>query len=447
MKKNFFLWKNFSLLGIRTLPMALDRSVLQIASMLVILLLSQIDQNVLAQFSLVLSAAAIFFSLVTSIQLGIQREFARFIAQDKNQQASKLFWATLFWVTLLSLMLGIFAIFVFSPFSRIPQEDFRNETYKGFYLIMTCVPLVAWTTTLSCFFEVLGGAQMIIKIRIFQVVLQVGLVSLVMIKIVTFPFLSLLQNVVGAYIISDFTILAIMIGSGFKGGMWKRISFLKPDFHSAFLALKRGVPMMGGICVQRYTLFLLTSYVSHLGSSSSASLAIINSISFFFHLPLLGWSHAMALEIFQAQERKNKREVNEILFVGHLGAVVILGITLFFFLWFKNPLLGLFNTNPEILSSLYSLSFSFPFFIFLTGVLVFILEILRGYGDNMVSQGMLASILLLGYVAFRYLFGDSLSFSEEILCFNLARLMTLLLLFGRFFFLKLKGLTQSFPSS
>jgi len=386
----------------QSLGIAVNRNILQIASIFITALLGLSNELVLTQFSLALSYAAIFFIVVSFIQLGVQPELSQFYAQKNYKALLRLFDVTLAFILCLSVLL-VFKLWISSnPFSE-SDASLKLEAFNALRILATSLPFVGLLTTITYFLESIGESNKVTKLRIVQFFLQVSFVSLTLwVKPEQYNWInaSAVCWVAGTYVLSDI----LMFIAGLALFFSKKISFkdhslIKNDqlmTNEIKKIIKFGLPVMLGIVGQKTIFYICTSYCSTLGIWQTFAFTVMNSIVLLLQIPLMGLSNLLTIKISFLRGEKKFFELKELTkkYINlYVAEGLIIALVLFFF---YSQIIKLFTTDNAILLNMFMLKPYIILFFVMNLMLTFNMGALRGFSDNFIPQIIILSALTCG---------------------------------------------------
>jgi Na+-driven multidrug efflux pump len=141
------------------------------------------DTATLAQFSLSLSFAAIFFVALSGLQTGVQNEIAMCLSSGDQVRLSQIFWLSLMIGIVAGVLLSILINIASGPFYAVGDSLLSSGATQSLNIITLSFPLVSTIIILCSYLEVSHRPKMVAKIRMTQTIVQVLLV-LVMLFVV-----------------------------------------------------------------------------------------------------------------------------------------------------------------------------------------------------------------------------------------------------------------------
>ncbi|OJV96795.1 MAG: hypothetical protein BGO43_00805 [Gammaproteobacteria bacterium 39-13] len=399
---------------VQSLQIAINRSATQIASIIITAMLGLESTEILAEFSISLSFAAILFVLVTTIQMGIQAEFGRRFAQKNFTSLASIFSSVTIVVFMLSCILAGAIWLLPNPFSNTASYELAENAYSALKILAFSLPLVGLLTTITFFLESIEKIKEVARLRIAQIFIQIGLIFIVIVGknlgFVNYELTS--KNIALAYVFSDVVMLltgAYLLLINIKKEKLqcfvidKRILIA---LNSLLDVIKLGFPVMFGMIGQRFIFYLYLNFAAKLGAVQASAFAIINSYIFFCQIPLLGLAHLMTIKISQARGEKNSSKLSDISFKYsklYFIEIIIIG-SLFFVL--QPYLLQTFTKDEQVLQSLSALQWIACLYFLMNVALTYSMSALRGYSDTLIPQIILISLLSLGISVCYFLFSD-----------------------------------------
>ena len=393
----------------QSLGIAVNRNILQIASIVITALLGLDNELVLAQFSLALSYAAIFFIIVSFIQLGLQPELSKFYAQKNYKGLLRLFYVTLICIFCLSVLLVLKLWISPNPFSQ-SDINLKSQAFNALRILAISLPFVGLLTTITYFLESTGESNKVTKLRIMQFFLQITLVSLTLwIKPEQYSGLdtSTVCWVASAYVLSDI----MMFGIGLILLLSQRINlkryFLIKDNQFIINEIKKiikfGLPVMLGVVGQKIIFYICTGYCSTLGVWQTFAFTVMNSIVLLLQIPLMGLSNLLTIKIsFLRGERKffELRELTKRYINLYVAEGFIIALSLFFF---YSEIISLFTSDNSVIQNMMTLKPYIILFFVMNLMLTFNMGALRGFSDNFIPQVIILIILSCGVLPWIFL--------------------------------------------
>lgn len=393
----------------QSLGIAVNRNILQIASIVITALLGLDNELVLAQFSLALSYAAIFFIIVSFIQLGLQPEFSKFYAQKNYKGLLKLFYVILVCIFCLSALLVLKLWISPNPFSQ-SDINLKSEAFNALRILAISLPFVGLLTTITYFLESTGESNKVTKLRIVQFFIQITLVSLTLwIKPGQYSGLDIYAAcwVAGAYVLSDI----MMFGIGLILLLSQRInlksySLIKDNqfiIREIKKIIKFGLPVMLGVVGQKTIFYICTGYCSTLGVWQTFAFTVMNSIVLLLQIPLTGLSNLLTIKIsFLRGENKffELKELNKKYINLYMAEGIVIALSLFFF---YSEIISLFTTDSLVIQNMINLRPYIILFFVMNIMLTFNMGALRGYSDNFIPQVIILTILSCGVLPWIFL--------------------------------------------
>jgi len=387
-----------------SLGIAINRNILQIASIVITALLGLNSELVLAQFSLALSYAAIFFIIVSFIQLGLQPEFSQLYAQKNYDGLLKLFYVTLISILILSILL-ILKLWMFpNPFSG-SDIDLSLEAFNALRILAVSLPFVGLLTTITYFLESSGESNKVTKLRVVQFFLQISLVSLALwIKPEQYNWINISPVcwIASAYVLSDIC----MFGVGLILLLSRKLDFeiVPAAKNSGFMTdeltkiMKFGLPVMLGIVGQKTIFYLCTSYCSTLGVWQTFAFTVMNSLVLLLQIPLIGLSNLLTIKISFFKGKKEFSELNQLtkkyINLYLLEAIFIVAAL---YLFYPN-IIKIFTVDNATIQNMLQIKPYIILFFIMNLMLSFNMSALRGLSDNFIPQVIILTLLTLGII-------------------------------------------------
>lgn len=284
----------------RVFDLAVGRSAPPLASMVTIFAISFHSPTLVAQFSIALSFASLFFVLPASIGAIFFSEIAA--SKDKGQSDSLI--SLLFWLVL--LYTGVCFILVYwlpviskTLISGLPEELLDGAVSQA-RLIILCIPFFGIINVCSCVLESRSHTAIVAKFRMWQVFFHAACVIVVLVLLGRNEWMSD-DSVALAYLFSDiiFSIAAYALmrkycqfgfSFNFRGLPGRRIfSVLIPGYANSFFG--------------KYLLYILSMSVAGLGAMYSAIQSQASAILLLAELPAMGVCALLAMEISKNRGR------------------------------------------------------------------------------------------------------------------------------------------------
>ncbi len=393
----------------QSLGIAVNRNILQIASIVITALLGLNNELVLAQFSLALSYAAIFFIIVSFMQLGLQPELSKFYAQKDYKALLRLFYVTVICIFCLSALLTLKLWLSPNPFSQ-SDINLKSEAFNALRILAISLPFVGLLTTITYFLESTGESNKVTKLRIMQFFLQITLVSLTLwIKPGQYSGLGISEVswVASAYVLSDI----MMFGIGLILLLYQKInlkgSFLIKDNQFMINEIKKiikfGLPVMLGVVGQKTIFYICTGYCSTLGVWQTFAFTVMNSIVLLLQIPLTGLSSLLTIKIsFLRGENKffELKELTKKYIHLYMAEGIVIALSLFFF---YSEIISLFTTDSLVIQNMITLKPYITLFFVMNLILTFNMGALRGFSDNVTPQIIILIILSCGVLPWIFL--------------------------------------------
>lgn len=393
----------------QSLGIAVNRNILQIASIVITALLGLNNELVLAQFSLALSYAAIFFIIVSFIQLGLQPELSKFYAQKNYKALLRLFYVTLVCIFSLSALLA-FKLWVSpNPFSQ-SDINLKSEAFNALRILAISLPFVGLLTTITYFLESTGQSNNVTKLRIVQFFLQITLVSITLwLKPGQYSGLSISEVswVAGAYVLSDIMMFGIGLILLFSQKINLKGSFLIKDkqfiINEIEKIIKFGLPVMLGVVGQKTIFYICTGYCSTLGVWQTFAFTVMNSIVLLLQIPLTGLSNLLTIKISFLRGENKFFELKQ-LTKKYSNLYVAEGIVISLFLFlFYSEIISFFTTDSLIIKNMITLRPYIILFYVMNLMLTFNMGALRGFSDNFIPQVIILIVLSCGVLPWIFL--------------------------------------------
>lgn len=407
----------------QSVGIAINRSATQIASIAITAMLGLLSTEILAEFSLALSFAAILFVLVTTIQMGIQSEFGRLFAEQNFKNLWNVFNSVVIVVFILSCALAGATWLLPNPFSSAASIALSENAYKALKILALSLPLVGLLTTITFFLESTEQIVKVARLRTTQIVVQIGFVFMVILgtklNIINFELTS--ATIAAAYVLSD--IIMLMIGGALlffsikkePRFYFKRNKNILSRLNIHLDVLRLGFPVMFGMLGQRFIFYCYANLAASIGVVQASAFSIASSCVYFFQIPILGVAHLMTIKISQARGEKNSTKLESAFSACRkLFFVEIIAIG-FCLLAFQPFILKMFTNDIQVLQSLSLLQWIIPIYFLMNASLTFSMSSLRGYSDTLVPQIIL--ITLLAIAVFVCHFSDQLDLWNILLIF------------------------------
>ncbi|MBX9703653.1 MAG: hypothetical protein K2X39_05825 [Silvanigrellaceae bacterium] len=430
----------------QSMKVAINRSILQIASIVITAILGLYSTQVLSEFSLALSFAAMLFVLVSYIQLGVQPEFSQYYAAKNYTGLLKLLRVTMICIFIVSAILIAIIWTIPSPFSNSDPSIGRNS-WGALKIIVVSLPLVGLLTSISYFLESIGVIGGVTKLMICQFFLQIFLVISAVYLQNKFFYSDLppVFLVASSYVLSDFFML--IVGIFFlRYSLKSKSIFISKDtentttFYLELLkVIKFGLPVMLGALGQKLIFYFCVNFCAILGVWQTSVFTIMISMTLFLQIPLIGVASLLTLKISNFRGKKDNLMIINIsskyqgIFIAEL---VIISLSLFLF---YRTIIGFFTYDMEIINRMLEMKFYVIMYFIMNASLIFNMSALRGFSDNFTPQLIVLSLLFLGIVPYVKFFSPQVSLTQLIIVFTISGVTASSILYIR--------LKKNFPAS
>ncbi|MCS5709873.1 MATE family efflux transporter [Candidatus Berkiella aquae] len=418
---------------------AVNRSATQVASIIITAILGLYSIQVLAEFSLALTFAAILFAIVTTVQMGTQAELGKRFAEKNISKMFDLFKSTLIVVNIVACIIAVAIWILPNPFSSAGDVELARQAMKTLKILVLSLPLVATLTTITFLLESTGKTKKVVFLRTAQVFLQVGFI----VFFVWFKEKGWLNLEVSAshiaimYLLSDLCMLMIGIMLLFmhirrEFRTYPQIETKSNISKSMIYEVTRlGSPVMVGMIGQRMLFYCYANYIASLGILQMSSFSILNSVIFFFQIPLMGVAHLMTIKIGNSLGEKRHLGLQKTFLAFIKLFTLELCVIGFVFYCLLPLILPQMTDDIEILQLLNSLQWIIMVYFVMNAALTFCMSGLRGYSDTLTPQLMILAILSLGVIAIYLISPATLGISGILLIFSIAGLIAAFFLFKR----------------
>jgi Na+-driven multidrug efflux pump len=393
---------------------------------------------VLSELSLVLSFVSIFFVFITFLQLGIQSEFSKYNSSRNYVGLLKLLQVNVLFVTVISIVV-IAGIWIMpNPFIT-SDNKIAQDSYKALKILAFSLPLVGILSCITYFLEGIGNIARVTTLRVYQFFVQVTLVSLALFfrqKMVSNS-LSTVLCVSGAYVLSDLIMLTsgafLLLGEINKITSLALLKTINNSYYSELLNIFRlGLPVMFGAVGQKVIFYFCISYCATLGIWQTFAFTVINSITYFFQIPLIGVAGLLTINLGHARGADNGPELSKIVskFKKIFFFELIL-IALFLYVFFKKVII-FFSNDYEIINHLLELKALLIAYFVMNALLIYTMSALRGLSDNLVPQLIILSLLSLGLSPCFNVFHMQFDLNQMIMLFTFSGFLASSILYIRF---------------
>lgn len=421
----------------KSVGIALNRCATQLASISITAILGLMSTNLLAEVSLALSFAAVLFSIVTTIQLGVQSEFGKYYASKDYSNLMYLLVTTTVVITCFALVMTIFINLIPNFFSTAATRDLSNNAFEVLKKLSWSLPLVGALTTITYFLESTGHIKAVVRLRSQQTILQVIVVITSMMIFSFFDLNISSQLIANSYVLSDAIILIKGVSLVTKVSKNYRIrmrnSELLKTFQSDFIIkiLTLGLPVMLGMMSQRYIFYLYTKLSATLGVAEATAFSIVNSYMYFFQIPIVGVSHLATILISQsANQNRSLQEGSS--YSSCLKLVLIETVIIVILLNILEPLLiPLFTRDSRVINMINSMQWLLSLYFLMNVCLYFSMGTLRGYSDTLKPQIILITALIAGVVSCNLLSPIKMTLTKMLTIFSISGFIGSTFLFYR----------------
>ena len=372
-----------------SLRVAASRSATQVASIIIVALLGGVSTELLATFSLALSAAAIYFVATTAIQYGVQAELSKSFGEGNQRDLLGIFFAGLWFVMCISFIAVALAYLLPNPFTLIEQKQIGADAFSAYQILVLSLPVVGVSAAIHYLLEAHQKIPLVFKLKLATVSLQLLAVIWIIYGNPTIQ----AYEISLAYLATDFAGLFISViacASQIEKGALLQAAKSSCNFVKQkqiyFRALRTGGPVSAGAVAQKYLFYYMGVYCAGLGVASASAFAILNSITFLLQIPVIGLAHLATIKLSFAIGAKDTSK-----FESYLRIVTkSFFLTVFFvgsIAWFILPsIVTLFSRDPLVISSITGLGNFFILFYLLNCCLSLLLSMLRGLSDSLYPQ-------------------------------------------------------------
>lgn len=278
----------------RVFDLAVGRAAPPLASMVTIFAISFYSSTLVAQFSIALSFASLFFVLPASIGAIFFSEMSA--SKDKEQSdslISLLFWLVFLYTGFCFILVYWLPVISKTLISGLPEELLDGAISQA-RLIILCIPFFGIINVCGCVLESRSHTAIVAKFRMWQVFFHAACVIVVLALLGKNEWMSD-DSVALAYLFSDiiFSVAAYALmrkycqfrfSFNFRVLPGRRIfSVLIPGYANAFFG--------------KYLLYILSMSVAGLGAMYSAIQSQASAILLLAELPAMGVCALLAMEI------------------------------------------------------------------------------------------------------------------------------------------------------
>lgn len=381
-----------------SLKIAANRSATQVASIIIVGLLGAASTELLAAFSLALSAAAIFFVANTAIQYGLQAELSKSMGAGNHRDLFGVFFAGLWFMIALSVIAIGIAYFSPNPFDSISESGISNQAFLAYQVLVLSLPIVAIHAGINFLLEAYQKITLVFRLRMLAVALQIVAVIWVL-HANPEPqayeiSLAYLATDVAGLLTSMAACLFYIDRKAFFRAARASLRFIT-ERQIYFRALKSGGSVAAGAVSQKYLFFYVGLYSASLGATYASAFAILNSIIFLLLIPVTGVSQLATIKLSFACGAKNSSMLLSFWKVFRklfLWIVITTGV----FAWLALPwMISLFSQDTMVASHISGLGYLFLVFYLMNCSFNFLLSMLRGLSDIFYPQLMVNISMLL----------------------------------------------------
>lgn len=371
------------------LKISFNRSSTQLASIVIIAFLGDKSTELLASFSLTLSAAAIFFIATSALQYGILSELSKSFGEKNTKDIFGVFFAGLWFIFAISSASLILAYSLPNPFSGIATQSISQESFTAYKTLLISLPVMAVSTAFQYLLEAHQKISTAFRIKIFTVSIQLAVASCVLfikedVKADDIALSYLATDIIGMIVSVAISLSIIDRKSFFKSAITSlNIKEQMPAYTRATMS---GGPVLLGAVSQKYLFYYIGVHLASLGASSTSAFAILNSMIFIIMIPITGVAHLATIKISYAVGsndvtllNKTKKSIaGNFLFLSLLMGVVS---------WLTLPLFtSIFSHDTLVTSKVQNLGLFFMVFYFMNCLLSVFMGMLRGLSDTLYPQ-------------------------------------------------------------
>lgn len=371
------------------LKIAFNRSATQLASIIIIAFLGGASTELLASFSLTLSAAAIFFVATSALQYGILAELSKSFGEKNQKDLFGVFFAGLWFMLGISSASLALAYMLPNPFSGIATSSISLESFSAYKTLVISLPVVAISSAFQYLLEAHQKISLVFKLKITTVSIQLTGVVLVIcykqnITANDIAISYLITDIIGLLLSVTFCLLNIDRLS-FKKSAMASFEFLKrrQDYVRAIVA---GGPVLLGAVSQKYLFYYMSIHLANLGAASASAFAILNSVIFLIMIPITGVAHLATIKISYAAGSKDLAmliNIQKSIKDSFLITSSIIGLAS----WFLLPwIASIFSQDDLVKENISGLGYVFFAFYLLNCFLSVFMGVLRGLSDTLYPQ-------------------------------------------------------------
>lgn len=412
-----------------SLFLSINRYIGKIGGVAMIMILGHYDTNVVAAFSLLLAGISIFFMAAIAGQMGLQSEFARLRAQNKDS-AGLLAGSIMLFGGLAGILYLVISIIGADYFIGGNDPIFESAR-QSFGLLTVSIPLLALNNICAMFLEGHGRAAVVSIVRIGQVLC--GIIAVASIALLLE--LSLFK-VILVYVVLDATALCVL---GLYIHKKQLVSFLHLSFNNikqVFRPFTIGAPAALCQAATSFATFQLTSLVTGLGAPAAIALSTIISLTLLLQIPIMGVSQQVGLEV--AKQHSLKQPIWPSMKKGSMTILIILSIGILA-IFLNRSTLGLMVAHDATSQMIFVESIaSVILFIIASIVSLYLLNLLRSCGDYVIPQVIATLCGALGFAAWVIWVKQPIAFVETINTYIAFSALSSLILLGRLLYLNIK---------
>ncbi|WP_161786991.1 MATE family efflux transporter [Delftia sp. RIT313] len=398
------------------MKIAVNRCATQVASIIIVALLGGASTDLLAAFSLALSAAAIFFVANTAIQYGVQSELGKSFGEGNQRDLFGIFFAGLWLMLLISFFAVGLAYVLPNPFGALGQSMISEEAFLAYRVLVLSLPVVAVSAAIQFLLETYQKITLVFRLRLMTVSLQLIAVLWILhgnpaVRAYEISWAYFATDMIG--LIISIIVFAICVDRKALLRATRASCRLMGERRIYFRALKSAVPVSVGAVAQKYLFYYIGIYCASLSTVSASAFAIMNSIIFLLQIPVIGLAHLATIKFSFAYGANDQvmleyfRKTAEKIFFLMVFPIGLLA-------WLALPwIVSLFSPDVMVAASIVDLNYLFFLFYFINCCFVILLGMLRGLSDAFYPQLAVNGILFLVIVPLLQL-NTALGFSQVV---------------------------------
>ncbi|OZI28847.1 hypothetical protein CEG14_23215 [Bordetella genomosp. 1] len=375
-----------------SLPISVSRSAIPAGSNIILALVGHYSVQTLAELTLLLAMASIFFVISTSGQIGLQAEFARAAADGISAEFRRLLGAALITYGGISAIASLVLTLASTAASCADIGSISCSVNTALPVLSLSIPLLALIAVLTIALEAAGEAPRVARVKLAQLLWQITAVFIVVVRE------GGVLAIAWAYVSSDLVGLAALSALSVLTRARPSFDVRVSQLGERLLPLKVGVPIVVGQLAQRYSVYVLTAAVARFGAASTSALATAGAVVFFAQVPIVGICQMASIDV--ARRAQSRMPVNDIVWRRFLN-MIVLTVAMAGMVLLGRDFLKFALTADKEAAHIFMAALPYVLVHYVaSNCAMYALAVLRSYGDRLWPQLIMAGTMAIAFAGY-----------------------------------------------